>query len=150
MAKGEDKNRCRSIPYIRLMLDHGHVPPQVRDYQYPGSGTDTDPYLVEWTPNDPRNPMLTRQWGKWLWTCLESLTCFSVAITTSGYSAGPDEIFARFGLSREVYEVGFSVFVLGFALGPLLWAPLSEVYGRQSLFFLTVRRPCPMGCQLID
>jgi multidrug resistance protein len=27
--------------------------------------------------------------------------------------------------------------VLGFALGPLLWAPLSEIYGRQIIFFFS-------------
>ncbi len=27
--------------------------------------------------------------------------------------------------------------MLGFALGPLLWAPLSEIYGRQSIFFIS-------------
>lgn len=26
---------------------------------------------------------------------------------------------------------------MGFALGPLLWAPLSEIYGRQIIFFIT-------------
>ncbi|EKG19564.1 Major facilitator superfamily [Macrophomina phaseolina MS6] len=30
-----------------------------------------------------------------------------------------------------------SFFVLGFALGPLLWAPFSELYGRQILFTIT-------------
>jgi multidrug resistance protein len=30
-----------------------------------------------------------------------------------------------------------SLFVLGFALGPLLWAPISELYGRQIVFFFT-------------
>jgi MFS family permease len=29
---------------------------------------------------------------------------------------------------------GISLFVLGFALGPIFWAPLSELYGRQILF----------------
>jgi MFS family permease len=29
------------------------------------------------------------------------------------------------------------MFVLGFAIGPLIWAPLSELYGRQRLFFFT-------------
>jgi len=33
--------------------------------------------------------------------------------------------------------VGISLFVLGFALGPLLWAPLSEIFGRQVIFFIT-------------
>jgi MFS family permease len=36
-------------------------------------------------------------------------------------------------LTRETQ----SLFVLGFAIGPLLWAPLSELYGRQILFFVT-------------
>ena len=30
-----------------------------------------------------------------------------------------------------------SLFVLGFAIGPLLWAPLSELFGRQVLYFVT-------------
>ncbi|KAL8690649.1 MAG: hypothetical protein Q9218_003943, partial [Villophora microphyllina] len=125
MADATEKSEPEPIPYLRLMLDHSYIPPSIKDYRYSGSGTETDPYLIEWVDDDPRNPMLTAQWKKWLWTCLESLTCFSVAIATSGYSAGPNEILARFGMSREVYEFGFSVFVLGFALGPLLWAPLT-------------------------
>jgi multidrug resistance protein len=32
---------------------------------------------------------------------------------------------------------GISLFVLGFAVGPLLWAPLSELYGRQVIFFIS-------------
>lgn len=30
-----------------------------------------------------------------------------------------------------------SGFVLGFVIGPLLWAPMSEVYGRRNLFIFT-------------
>ncbi|KAL8812546.1 MAG: hypothetical protein Q9200_000946 [Gallowayella weberi] len=126
-----------SIPFFRLMFDHGYIPANIRDYRYPGSGTEADPFLVEWTPIDPRNPMNTSPWKRWLWTFLESLATFAVTLTTSGYSAGPHEIYARFGPSQEVYHLGFSVFVLGFALGPLIWGPLSECYGRQLLFFLT-------------
>lgn len=33
--------------------------------------------------------------------------------------------------------LGVSLFVLGFAIGPLFWAPLSELYGRQALFIVT-------------
>jgi multidrug resistance protein len=36
-----------------------------------------------------------------------------------------------------VATLGLSLFVFGFAIGPLLWAPLSEMYGRQILFFAT-------------
>ena len=33
--------------------------------------------------------------------------------------------------------LGISLFVLGFALGPLIWAPLSELYGRQVIFLIS-------------
>ena len=32
---------------------------------------------------------------------------------------------------------GLALFVLGFAVGPLLWAPLSEIFGRQVIFIIT-------------
>jgi multidrug resistance protein len=43
----------------------------------------------------------------------------------------------EFHASQEVVTLGISLFVLGFALGPLLWAPFSELYGRQIVFFGT-------------
>lgn len=42
-----------------------------------------------------------------------------------------------FRVSEEVITLGLSLFVLGFAIGPLLWAPMSEMYGRQILFAST-------------
>jgi multidrug resistance protein len=43
----------------------------------------------------------------------------------------------HFDVSQEVVTLGLSFFVLGFAVGPLFWAPLSELYGRQLLFIGT-------------
>ena len=43
----------------------------------------------------------------------------------------------EFSVSQEVVTLGVSLFVLGFALGPLLWAPFSELYGRQIVFLGT-------------
>lgn len=42
-----------------------------------------------------------------------------------------------FHASTELITAGVSLFVLGFALGPLVWAPLSETIGRQKVFFMT-------------
>lgn len=60
-----------------------------------------------------------------------------MAFVSSAYSGGVREIIQEFGCSQEVVTLGISLFVLGFAIGPLLWAPLSELYGRQVLFFGT-------------
>lgn len=43
----------------------------------------------------------------------------------------------EFMSSQIVFALGISLFVLGFALGPLLWAPLSEIFGRQIIFLIT-------------
>ncbi len=42
-----------------------------------------------------------------------------------------------FKVSQEVVTLGISLFVLGFALGPLVWGPCSELFGRQVVFFGT-------------
>jgi hypothetical protein len=121
----ENASQRESIPYLKLILQQGYVTSSVIKYNYAGSGTADDPYIVEWIVNDPRNPMLVSDARKWLWTVLESLTTFAVAITTSGYSAAPVQVDERFHPSNEVYELGFSLFVLGFALGPLFWCVYS-------------------------
>jgi multidrug resistance protein len=50
---------------------------------------------------------------------------------------GIQQIMLEFNSVQEVVTLGVSLFVLGFALGPLLWAPFSELYGRQVVFFGT-------------
>jgi multidrug resistance protein len=47
------------------------------------------------------------------------------------------EVVDSFDTSIEISTLGVSLFVLGFAVGPLLWAPLSEMYGRQVIFAIT-------------
>lgn len=47
------------------------------------------------------------------------------------------ELKSNLGANTELITAGVSLFVLGFALGPLIWAPLSEFYGRQIIFVMT-------------
>ncbi len=60
-----------------------------------------------------------------------------MAFVSAAYSGGIEEILLEFEVGTEVATLGISLFVLGFAIGPLLWAPMSELYGRQVLFFGT-------------
>lgn len=64
----------------------------------------------------------------------------AVALATSAYTAPAKEIRENFRISQEVFELGLSVFVHGFAVGPMFWAPLSELYGRQIVFVGTVSK----------
>jgi MFS family permease len=120
-----------------LVKSHSLITDAVLNYHYKGSGTESDPYLVEFIPHDPRNPKDFPQWKKWFITLTVAFATLAVAFVSSAYSGSVKQVIREFDSSREVVTLGISLFVLGFAIGPLLWAPLSELYGRQVLFFCT-------------
>ncbi|KAJ5162726.1 Major facilitator superfamily domain general substrate transporter [Penicillium coprophilum] len=125
------------IPFWRSVYDQGVVTQEIIDFPYPGSGTEDDPYAVTWIPNDPRNPMNYSSVKKWTLTMLVAVATLAVSLVSSAYTGGLKEIIMQFNIGQEVATLGVSLFVLGFAIGPLLWAPLSELFGRQVLFIGT-------------
>ncbi|GFZ44363.1 hypothetical protein JCM24511_02085 [Saitozyma sp. JCM 24511] len=60
-----------------------------------------------------------------------------VQLCVSGYSTGVEQMQKEFGFSTEVGTVGLSLFILGFALGPMLLAPLSEYWGRRPVYLVS-------------
>ncbi|KAK8054630.1 major facilitator superfamily domain-containing protein [Apiospora phragmitis] len=111
----------RQVPYLPLLFDNGWVDKEIIRHPYPGSGTEDDPFIIGWTPNDPRDPMQFSPAIRWAWTGLVSLATFAVALATS----------------ELVFELGLSAFILGFAIGPVIWGPLSELHGRRNVFLST-------------
>ncbi|EQL02772.1 Major facilitator superfamily domain, general substrate transporter [Ophiocordyceps sinensis CO18] len=131
------QRRPTKTSHWSILLDQAGVDDQVLRRNYVGHGTDESPYLVDFLPNDPRNPMTFSRPFKWLVTSIAALSTLAVSFASSAYSGGVGEIIADFHVSSEVVILGVSMFVLGFAMGPLIWAPLSELFGRQKLFFVT-------------
>ena len=58
-------------------------------------------------------------------------TTLVAAFSSSIFSAATRPVAAHFHVGTEVGILGVSLYVLGFATGPLLWAPLSELRGRK-------------------
>ncbi|CZR35863.1 putative mfs-multidrug-resistance transporter [Fusarium proliferatum ET1] len=145
MAESDEKPRpddaehtkTKALPHWRLVVDQAGVTPEVLAYNYQGSGTEQDPFVVQWIPNDPRNPQQWTDSKKWFITLSVATATLTVSLVSSAYTGGIKQIIRDFHLSQEVATLGVSLFVLGFALGPLLWAPLSEIFGRQLLFIGT-------------
>ncbi|KAK5132922.1 MFS siderochrome iron transporter 1 [Meristemomyces frigidus] len=138
--KDLESGKATRIPHMRQVLDlviGQAITPEVENWKYEGSGTEDDPYIVAWIDSDPRNPMLYSKVKKWSLTMLVAIATLAVAFVSSAYSGGADQVIQEFGCSREIYTLGISFFVLGFAVGPLLWAPLSELFGRQVLYVTT-------------
>jgi Major Facilitator Superfamily len=123
--------------HFRLVFSHALVTPAVLHHKYEGSGTEEDPYVVDFIENDPRNPMTFSAVKKWSLTMIVAFATLAVAFVSSAYSGAVEQIIIEFGASQEVVTLGISLFVLGFVIGPLLWAPFSELYGRQLLFIGT-------------
>ncbi|KAF5009890.1 hypothetical protein FDECE_3917 [Fusarium decemcellulare] len=95
-----------------------------KTYMYHGHGTEKDPFVVEFWKDDPENPMNWSQFRKWFITAIVTLSVFAVTFTSSAYSVSSNELMRDFKISSEVFIVGVSLFVLGFAIGPAVWGPL--------------------------
>jgi MFS family permease len=104
---------------------------------YSGSGIISDPFIVEFLPSSLHNPINFTPFKKWLIVAITTFSVLAITLTSSAYSGCAEEIIAEFHTSSELFSLGISLFVLGFAIGPALWAPLSELYGQRILFITT-------------
>lgn len=130
-------SRKSQISHFKVVFDPAGVTPEALQWRYQGSGTEDDPYAVDFTPSDPYNPQDWSTAKKWSMTILTAFSTLAVAFVSSAFSGGLSYIIAEFKVSTELSILGLSLFVVGFAVGPLLWAPMSESFGRQTLYVTT-------------
>lgn len=76
------------IPHFRQVLDQAGITPEVQKWEWEGSGTEEDPYIVTWIDDDPRNPMMYSKSKKWGLTMMVAFATLAVAFVSSGYSGG--------------------------------------------------------------
>ncbi|KAI0747878.1 MFS general substrate transporter [Daedaleopsis nitida] len=112
-------------------------PWQEDNLKYPGRGTHSDPYVVDWDLGDPENPYNWSDLRKWAITAQLATSTFTVSFCSSCYSGGLESMSAELHMSEVLAILGVSLYVLGFGLGPLVFAPLGELYGRRIVFVIT-------------
>ena len=105
-----------------------HRRPCNEEYNAPiPSKSEKEAYHVDWEPNDPENP---RNWSPtykgWLTLQLGMLALAS-SLGSSIISPANNAISKYAHISPEVATLSLSLYVLGFAFGPLLWGPIGEV-----------------------
>ncbi|KUI62879.1 putative transporter mfs2 [Cytospora mali] len=125
------------VSHFKIVFDQAGVTRDALEWRYPGEGTEEHPYAVDFLPCDPFNP---QGWGagkKWFITILSAISTLAVTFVSSAFQGGLPYIIEEFQVSTELSILGISLFVVGFGVGPLLWAPASEFYGRQLLYFFT-------------
>ncbi|KAF5643833.1 major facilitator superfamily transporter [Fusarium sp. NRRL 52700] len=98
---------------------------------------DPDNTIVGWDgSDDPDNPKNWPNRKKWMITVSLGILTWVVTFARSIFSIETRPAAKEFGVSVEVMTLGTSLFVLGFAFGPLIFGPLSEVYGRKYPLFV--------------
>lgn len=86
---------------------------------------------VRWDESDGQNP---KNWshGYRAWCTLQlGLLAFAASLGSSIIAPSLNALSVDFHIGKEVAVFAISLYVLGFALGPLLWAGISETFGRR-------------------
>ncbi|KAH9892942.1 MFS transporter [Xylariomycetidae sp. FL2044] len=100
-----------------------------------------DYFIVDWYGNeDPENP---RNWSrpkKFFVTFEICFLTFAVYIGSAIYTAGLQDVTRTFGVSEVAATLGLTLFVAGYGVGPMIWAPLSEIpqIGRNPVYISTL------------
>lgn len=89
-------------------------------------------------PDDPYRPINWPTRKKIMTTGLYGLTTMTATLASSIFSPTTEQISKEFHVGTEVATLGTALFLFGFGVGPLIWAPISEIYGRKPAVILPV------------
>ncbi|GMK59011.1 hypothetical protein CspeluHIS016_0700260 [Cutaneotrichosporon spelunceum] len=121
-------------PWRRAPMDWGSIVA----HEYEGAGTEADPYVVLWLPTDSENPYRWSARYRWALTLLAAMGTLSVTMGSSVLSSAMVSIRHDFpNHNDQLYILVTGIYILGFVVGPFLWAPFSEVFGRRATYILT-------------
>lgn len=91
-------------------------------------------YLVSFAPDDPDRPFNWPMWKKIITKGIATLNILICSWGSSAISPGVESdngIITHFHLGEVAATLVVSLYVLGFAVGPSIWGPMSEMFGRQ-------------------
>lgn len=126
------------VDSYRKRLEKTPLPPMGNGRPYPPPVPERSQYAVGFDgPDDPLHP------HNWSWKkriiqgAIIAYQSLCLTFCSSIYSSGTQFMAAHFHVAPVVITLGVSLYVLGFASGPVIWAPLSELYGRKPLFLFS-------------
>lgn len=90
------------------------------------------------TLSEQEDPTKWNNHRKWAVTALVSCLYFNATITSSIATGATEQYLHQFSISQEVAALVLSIYMIGFCIGPPLWAPLSELHGRLIVNYVSV------------
>lgn len=93
--------------------------------------------LLDFAPNDIENPKNWSAARRWYVTFVAVLLVVNATFASSSPSGCLPSISKELHVSTEAAGLVVTLFLTGYIFGPLLWAPLSEFFGRRWVFYGT-------------
>ncbi|KAM5350934.1 hypothetical protein ACJ41O_003657 [Fusarium nematophilum] len=104
----------------------------------PDSQDATNVNLVDWDgPDDPEMPLNWPSSKKWINTMAVSTLTLLTPFASSMLAPAVQQVMRQMGeTNQDIGSFSVSIYLLGYAFGPLVLAPLSEVYGRLLVYHI--------------
>ena len=141
-ALARTKSRTATMPYTEDRLEIEAELALARTVTKPIAPTKTSDgaILVDWyTTDDAANP---QNWSNWKRGFVAFLICaytFAVYTGSAIYTSSVPGVIEKFHISETAASLPLSLYVLAYGIGPLIFAPLSElpIVGRSPVYATT-------------
>lgn len=132
LQHNEEKNLDPDVEHGIPTID----PTQDKDEKTPETSATQDPDVVDWeSSEDPARAINWPNKKKWSNIAIISAVTFLTPLASSMVAPGVPEIMTEFKSRNEtIASFIVSIYILGYAVGPLFLAPMSEVYGRLPVY----------------
>ncbi|KAL6229888.1 hypothetical protein BDW75DRAFT_224080 [Aspergillus navahoensis] len=108
------------------------LPPFGGGKPYPPQLPNREDFVVEFDgPDDPLYPQNWPLKKKFYISAMLAFTSICSTFDSAIFSASSQNVSAYFGVGLEVSVLSSTMYIVGYASGPLIWAPLSELNGRR-------------------
>ncbi|OQV00607.1 hypothetical protein CLAIMM_06084 [Cladophialophora immunda] len=88
-------------------------------------------------PDDPECPLNWPERRKWTLVLLASAASFATLSSGTLMAPGVKVIGRELGMNSETTQLTLSIFVVWYGFGPMLVAPMTELYGRRPVWLVT-------------
>lgn len=112
-------------------------------------------FELDFDGDDPDNPRNWPMWYRGIVIAVVSFSTWTVVLYSTSYTSSMPGMMEEFGVSSEaIATLGVTTYLLGLAVGSLILAPLSEIYGRRVVyvgslgFFSLMVIPCALATSL--
>ncbi|KAL5336481.1 major facilitator superfamily domain-containing protein [Aspergillus crustosus] len=141
-SSDDSLDRIETVRRIMTSRSRMSEPSLTRRVTSIGTTGTTDPnYEVDFEDgDDPANPKNWSPKYKAMAIAMLSYNTLLIVLHSTSYTSGIAIIGEEFGASRTIVTLGLTFYLIGLAMGSMIMAPLSEVYGR---------KPVSVGCLIL-